>query len=271
MDLKEAAQIECRRCADQAQLDFRFSYAFQPIVNVREGSIFSYEALVRGADNEPAGEIFRKVNQDNLYRFDQRCRVKAIELATRLGIDCRLNINFFPNAVYKPELCIRSTVAVAREQGFPIENIVFEVIEGEVIRDQAHLANIINYYKKQGFSTAIDDFGSGYAGLNLLAEYQRKQRDAEAEAEGIVAQAKQEAEAFAAEAREKLTESLDRRMKMAEDKISQAEAQAIQDVRARAAEVAVTAAASLLATDLSKDKAKGLVDDSIKGLAAKLN
>ncbi len=172
MDLKDTAQIKCRHCADQSRLDFDFTYAFQPIVNIKKSCIFSYEALVRGLCNEPAGEIYQRVNQDNLYRFDQSCRVKAIELATKLGIDCRLNINFFPNAVYQPELCIRTTVAAARAQGFPIENIVFEVIEGEVIRDQAHLANIINCYKKQGFKTAIDDFGSGYAGLNLLAEYQ---------------------------------------------------------------------------------------------------
>jgi len=172
MDLKDTAQIKCRNCADLEHLDFDFSYAFQPIVDIGNGCIFSYEALVRGVSNEPAGEVYQKVNQDNLYRFDQSCRVKAIDLACRLGIDCRLNINFFPNAVYQPELCIRTTVAAARAKGFPIENIVFEVIEGEAIRDQAHLANIINFYKKQGFSTAIDDFGSGYAGLNLLAEYQ---------------------------------------------------------------------------------------------------
>ena len=172
MDLKDTAQIKCRNCADNARLDFDFSYAFQLIVDFGKGCVFSYEALVRGVSNEPAGEIYQKVNQDNLYRFDQRCRVKANDLASRLGNDCRLNINFFPNAVYQPELCIRTTVAAARAMGFPIENIVFEVIEGEAIRDQAHLSNIINYYKKQGFSTAIDDFGSGYAGLNLLAEYQ---------------------------------------------------------------------------------------------------
>jgi EAL domain-containing protein (putative c-di-GMP-specific phosphodiesterase class I) len=172
MDLKDTAQIKCHKCADHARLDFDFSYAFQPIVDIGTSSIFSYEALVRGVCNEPAGEIYQQVNQDNIYRFDQSCRVKAIDMATRLGIDCRLNINFFPNAVYQPELCIRTTVAAARAKGFPIENIIFEVIEGEVIRDHAHLANIINYYKKTGFSTAIDDFGSGYAGLNLLAEYQ---------------------------------------------------------------------------------------------------
>lgn len=106
---------------------------------------------------------------------------------------------------------------------------------------------------------------------NLLAEYQRKQRDAEAEAENIVTQARHEAELYASEAREKLKESLTRRTKLAEDRIAQAEAQAIQDVRARAAEVAVEAAGRLIASDLSKDKAKSLIDDGIKGLSSKLN
>lgn len=106
---------------------------------------------------------------------------------------------------------------------------------------------------------------------NLLAEYQRKQRDAEAEAEGIVAQAKHEAELLATEAREKLKDTLARRTKLAEDKIAQAEAQAIKDVRSRAADVAIQAAGKLIADELSKDKAAGLIDESIKGLAAKLN
>lgn len=106
---------------------------------------------------------------------------------------------------------------------------------------------------------------------NLLAEYQRKQRDAETEAQGIVAQAKYEAELLATEAREKLTESLERRTKLAEDKIVQAEAQAIKDVRAHAAEVAIAAAGQLIADELSKDKSASLIDDAIKGLASKLN
>jgi F-type H+-transporting ATPase subunit b len=106
---------------------------------------------------------------------------------------------------------------------------------------------------------------------NLLAEYQRKQRDAEAEADAIVTQARHEAELFAADARTKLKESLQRRMKLAEDKIAQAEAQAIHDVRARAADVAVAAAERLIASELSKDKARGLIDNGIKGLASKLN
>ena len=69
LDLKDTAQIKCSHCTDHARLDFDFSYAFQPIVDIGRGSIFSYEALVRGVRNEPAGEIFQKINQDTAVRL----------------------------------------------------------------------------------------------------------------------------------------------------------------------------------------------------------
>jgi len=83
-----------------------------------------------------------------------------------------LSINFLPNAVYRPETCIRATLQAARETGFPAERIMFEVTEGEKIQDHAHLRNIFEEYKRQGFITAIDDFGAGHSGLNLLADFQ---------------------------------------------------------------------------------------------------
>ena len=76
----------------------------------------------------------------------------------------------------------------------------------------------------------------------LLADYQKKQREAEREAEAIVADAKAEAGRVAAEARVKMEEFVARRTKLAEAKIGQAEAQALADVRAAAADAAVTAA-----------------------------
>lgn len=105
----------------------------------------------------------------------------------------------------------------------------------------------------------------------LLAEYQRKQRDAEREAEDIVTQAREEAERYAAETRAKLEETLERRMQLADDKIAQAEAQAISDVRTMAADVAVAAATRLLGEELTEAKAKSLVEAGIKELDSKLN
>lgn len=83
-----------------------------------------------------------------------------------------MSINFLPNAAYQPAACICTTFEAARQYNFPREQIIFEVLEGENVSDRPHLINIFEEYRKVGFQTAIDDFGSGYAGLDLLAEFQ---------------------------------------------------------------------------------------------------
>lgn len=161
----------CRICRGGQGLDIELSMAFQPIVDVAEREIFAHEALVRGVGGEPAGTVFEHVHAGNRYTFDQACRVKAIEWAARVGMDSRLSINFMPNAVYEPEKCIQTTLEAAEKFGFPTDRIVFEITEGERVDDAEHLDAIIRYYQSRGFLTAIDDFGSGYAGLSLLADF----------------------------------------------------------------------------------------------------
>lgn len=168
----EPEKIRCEKCAKGAGLDFEFDYAYQPIVDIASRSTFAHEALVRGPGGESAGQILGKVNETNRYRFDQACRVKAVAGAARLGMREYLSINFLPNAVYRPELCIRTTFEAAKLYNFSVDRIIFEVTEGEKVTDRAHLGNIINKYRELGFLTAIDDFGAGYAGLTLLADYQ---------------------------------------------------------------------------------------------------
>ncbi|QIB66918.1 EAL domain-containing protein [Kineobactrum salinum] len=146
--------------------------AFQPIIDLRDHSLFAYEALVRGTDGSGAASILGRVNEHNRYSFDQACRVKAVELAAQLGIPCHVSINFLPNAVYEAAACIRATLEAARRVGFPTERLIFEVTENERMVDKNHLKSIMQEYKRQGFKTAIDDFGAGYSGLNLLAEFQ---------------------------------------------------------------------------------------------------
>ena len=164
--------LGCGECTGGAGLDFDFTMAFQPIVNTTTGEIFAHEALARGLNNEPAAEIFKLVNEQNRYRFDQACRVKAVQLASQLNVGSYISINFMPNAVYRPELCIRTTLEAADKFGFPVERIIFEFTEGEQVLDISHLKDIVHHYQSQGFLTAIDDFGAGYAGLHLLAEVQ---------------------------------------------------------------------------------------------------
>lgn len=165
-------EFSCKQCLESKDLGFDFTMAFQPIIRYSTKQIFGYEALVRGSNNESAFSVISKVNDDNRYRFDQLCRVKAIALASKLNIDSVVSINFLPNAVYRPELCIRTTLEAAKEYNFPIEKIMFEFTEVEQVQHNDHLKHIVECYKNLGFTTAIDDFGSGYSGLNLLAGFQ---------------------------------------------------------------------------------------------------
>lgn len=170
-DRTDKPRAGCSQCRDLEALGFDISMAFQPIVDLEQGTIFAQEALVRGPNGESAASVFAQVDESNLYRFDQACRVKAIEMAARLGLDTFVSINFMPNAVYRAESCIQATLIAAAEHGFPVDRIIFEITEADRVTDKAHLRNIVEYYKKRGFYTAIDDFGAGYAGLNLLAEF----------------------------------------------------------------------------------------------------
>ncbi|WP_198321036.1 EAL domain-containing protein [Azohydromonas aeria] len=158
-------------CASADKLGFDFSFAYQPIVDLAAGDVWAHEALVRGPQGQGAYSVLQQVNDDNRYRFDQLCRVKAIREAVALGIDARLSINFLPNAVYKPEVCIRTTLEAARTHGFPVDRIIFETTEGEHVKDAAWYAEVMREYKRIGFQTAIDDFGAGYAGLSLLSDF----------------------------------------------------------------------------------------------------
>ena len=168
----EGTAQDCESCARGEKLGFSFEYAYQPIIDVQQRRIWAHEALLRGPERQGADSVLAQVTDANRYRFDQACRVRAIRTAAALGMQERLSINFLPNAIYRPEVCIRTTLAAARSCGFPIERIVFEVTEGEQVEDGPWLAEILREYKRQGFLTAIDDFGAGYAGLKLLADFQ---------------------------------------------------------------------------------------------------
>lgn len=163
---------QCAECQGDQRLGFEFRMAFQPVVDARDRSIYGYEALVRTPDGGGAAEVIAQVTPEQLYRFDQTCRVRAIVTAAELGLRSRLFINFFPNAVYQPATCIRLTLRAAQISGFPTENLVFEAAESEEVRDQAHVRRIFSDYRSRGFLTAIDDFGAGYAGLSSLTGFQ---------------------------------------------------------------------------------------------------
>jgi len=164
----------CQGCKSD-KVEFGIAMAFQPILDTETGRPFAYEALVRGSRGESAATVLAQITPENRYAFDQQCRVTAIEDAVAAGImdtGAKLSINFLPNAVYSPLACIQLTLKTAQATNLPIERLIFEFTENEHMSDVAHVSNIVSEYRRMGFTTALDDFGAGYAGLSLLAHFQ---------------------------------------------------------------------------------------------------
>jgi F-type H+-transporting ATPase subunit b len=104
-----------------------------------------------------------------------------------------------------------------------------------------------------------------------LATYQRKQRDALKEAEAIISHARAEAERFGQQAARDLEAAIDRRRRQAEDKIAQAEAKAVAEVRAAAVDVAMAAARRIIGESVDAARGARLIDDAIQALPQRLH
>jgi F-type H+-transporting ATPase subunit b len=107
--------------------------------------------------------------------------------------------------------------------------------------------------------------------MTILASYERKQKDVQAQADRIVATAKEEAMTAAAQAKDDLKASIARRMAAAEDRILSAEKEALRAVREQAVSVAVAAAGDLLAKQMTAEGAGAMIESSIKQVEARLH
>jgi blue light- and temperature-responsive anti-repressor len=150
-----------------------YTFAYQPIVDVRSRKVVSFEALVRGPNNEPAGWVLNQFSGSALATFDIEARQRAIELAVQLDLPCFINLNLLPDTAQTAgRSAFLSTVDMARACGLAADRLVLEVSENETIKQFDWFVEQANLCREMGVQFAIDDFGAGYAGLNLLAEFQ---------------------------------------------------------------------------------------------------
>ena len=149
-----------------------YSFAFQPIINARTGQVFSYEALLRGPQNEPAFHVLKNMASDGVGNLDYQYESLAINLAAYLGLSTHLNLNILPSNLHPSSITIPSILQEIEKYQILPEQIVVEILESEIIEDFQKFADVLREYRSSGLLFAIDDFGAGYAGLNLLAEFQ---------------------------------------------------------------------------------------------------
>ena len=149
-----------------------FTFAFQPIVDLQDRTVVAYEALVRGVGGEPAAEILAAMGQARSRDMNAILQQRALETASALGLDCGLNLNLLPRNVELAGGALEATLERARELGFPLDRITMEIIETEIITDIARFLETVDHFRGQGVRLSIDDFGAGFAGLNLLTRFQ---------------------------------------------------------------------------------------------------
>lgn len=147
---------------------------FQPIWDLRTQTLHGWECLTRGQEADgtliPPGRLFPAAAASGMtFPLDRLARQTALRNAQASGLPGKLFINFIPTAIYDPVFCLKTTVDLAATLNLDPGRIVFEVVESENIEDEAHLKNIVDYYRNKGFHVALDDVGSGYSSLNLLA------------------------------------------------------------------------------------------------------
>lgn len=156
----------------------RLTAHYQPIFYAETPPrLFAVEALMRGLDANgaviPAGHVIKAAEDAAIaFQTDLAARLRAVDLFAAGGLSAKLFVNFSPTAIYDPAFCLRTTSARVHELGIKPDQVVFEVVESERHTNLTHLRGILNFYRSEGFSVALDDFGAGYNGLSTLDQLQ---------------------------------------------------------------------------------------------------
>ncbi|WP_108672380.1 EAL domain-containing protein [Peribacillus acanthi] len=149
---------------------------YQPIVSVENDNliIVGHELLSRGIGTE--GEIISPFKmfeaarvRNRVFSLDRACRLQSVKNAGIIG-DKLIFINFIPTAIYVPEHCLSTTFELVKKMNLKPEQIVFEVVESDEVKDLEHLKSILEYYRSHGFKYALDDVGVGFNDLKKLSQ-----------------------------------------------------------------------------------------------------
>ena len=147
---------------------------FQPIVSLKNGEVFGYEALTR-LDIENCltniEEFFLLAEKlECLWKVEELCRRKALLAVKKNGTEKKIFLNVDPNIIKDPLFRKGVTISYLKEFNLYPDNIIFEITERNSIDDEISFRNTIQHYQEQNFEIAIDDFGNGYAGMNRVCK-----------------------------------------------------------------------------------------------------
>lgn len=151
------------------------STVYQPIISLESGSTLGYEALSRISIPQcelSIEDLFKiAAQQYKLWELEQLCRSKALENATDKPCNTKLFINVDPNIIHDPNIFQGFTRGKLKQYGLCPDDIVFEITERSAINHMDTFTATLTHYQSQHFKIAIDDFGSGYSGMNRVIAF----------------------------------------------------------------------------------------------------
>ncbi|APE07462.1 hypothetical protein BM528_00815 [Alteromonas sp. RW2A1] len=156
--------------AAYAQSDIQF--AFQPIVDTHKGAIVSYEALLRSNDGRFPEDVLDSFHGSEKYQFDLNSKAIAVAQGAQiLRPDQALAINLCPGAITHCPDITNYLLGLASDNNLKPQQLILEVTESEIIEEGALFFDAIENLRSREIRVALDDFGAGYAGLSLLADF----------------------------------------------------------------------------------------------------
>lgn len=145
---------------------------FQPIVSLKDGEIFAYEALSRISKENcdfNIGEAFEIAQEMKcLWAFERLCRSNSIKMSANKPKSAKLFLNVDPNIMHDPDFKSGVTHKKLEKYNLSCDDIIFEATERSAIEDMDTFKASLKHYKEQGFGVAVDDVGSGYSGINRI-------------------------------------------------------------------------------------------------------
>lgn len=155
------------------QSNIDFSFAFQPIIDPMSQRVIALEALIRGRDGETPATYFGNLNPEELYTADLQSKKTAFAMASALGLnDKMLSVNLLPMTLVNKPDAVSFLINEIAAHGLVPEQIIVEFTESEVISRFDTFAQAVKSLKAAGICVAIDHFGAGFAGLQLLSRFQ---------------------------------------------------------------------------------------------------
>jgi len=155
-------------------LDHRIYSVYEPIVEVEDKTVFGYEALARGPEgsafHSPVALFTAAEEHELVFELDVVCRESGLRGAVDFPKGTKLFLNIRPTTIHDPAFKEDKLIETLERRDLAPTDVVFEISEQESISSFGDFRAMRDYYRSLGFQFALDDTGTGYAGLEELLE-----------------------------------------------------------------------------------------------------